>query len=472
MITAVVQRMRRAGSPRATLTGCRPASPPDATVCVIVDESPCAVADCLRGWTCRDVWTHRTAATTRSDEWGRRKIHRKEAVRRGKTPARPVTKRGGTRPDPRNRPKTIQSRRYRRGLPTRWALRPASPVRRQRTVPGPCDDAPAPADRRGDAGPREGRAQAQRDREGTSRGRTQAVSTQPAAERWCRGRRCGGCCCGAGLLGVVAADGQRTVRPGGCHGRPDHRARQLLHRPRLAAPAASSSTAATSTATTTAAPEPLAQGPRGAPRSRQRGPPSRRRRAPPLNAAALAANFPAAAAARGVREARPNTTTAGLVIDRGNAGARLRHARARCGRRGPRVLGRVGVLRVRDGRGARPGGRRRTACIRCACTPSSRSCSWSDTRTSVCRSGVGSRSPSRGGAPIRTSTGVSIFVTTPARRRSCWSTTPIPPPRCWSRPSCSGIGCRTCSRVSINGTRCTNSSSTGWKVVRDTLAQQ
>ena len=30
--------------------------------------------------------------------------------------------------------------------------------------------------------------------------------------------------------------------------------------------------------------------------------------------------------------------------------------------------------------------------------------------------------------------------TTPAHRRSCSSTTPIPPPRCWSRRSCSGTG--------------------------------
>ena len=34
-------------------------------------------------------------------------------------------------------------------------------------------------------------------------------SNVTAADRWCRGRRRGGCRCGAGLSGVVAADGQR-----------------------------------------------------------------------------------------------------------------------------------------------------------------------------------------------------------------------------------------------------------------------
>ena len=311
--------------------------------------------------------THRTAATTRSDEWGRRKIHRKEAVRRGKAPARPVTKRGGTRPDPSNRLKTIQSRRYRPGLPTRRAVQPSQPSSGgSMRFQDPATARPRPPT----VGETRAREKAERKRREIEKARVEAE-----LKRHQRNQRLKGGAAVVGVVGVVAALGYwalsprtvtRAVRPGGFHGRPDNRARQLLHRPRLAAPAASSSTAATSTATTTAAPEPLAQGRRGAPRSSQRGPPSRRRRAPPSNAAALAAKFLAAAAARGVREARQNTTTAGLVIDRGNTGARLRHARARCGRRGPRVLGRVGVLRVRDGRGARAGGRRRTACIRCA----------------------------------------------------------------------------------------------------------
>ena len=178
------------------------------------------------------VDTHRTAATTRSDEWGRRKIHRREAVRRGKTPARPVTKRGGNRPDPRNRPKTIQSRRYRRGLPTRRAAAPSEPssggsVRFQ----DPATTRPRPPT----VGETRAREKAERKRKELEKARVEAE-----LKRYQRNQRLKGGAAVVGVVGVVAALGYwalsprsvtRAVRPGGRHGRADHRARQLLHRP-------------------------------------------------------------------------------------------------------------------------------------------------------------------------------------------------------------------------------------------------
>ena len=80
------------------------------------------------------------------------------------------------------------------------------------------------------------REKAERKRKELERARVEAEF-----KRYHRNQRLKGGAAVVGVVGVVAALGywalsprydHRAVRPGGCHGRADHRARQLLHRPR------------------------------------------------------------------------------------------------------------------------------------------------------------------------------------------------------------------------------------------------
>ena len=83
-----------------------------------------------------------------------------------------------------------------------------------------------------------------------------------------------------------------------------------------------------------------------------------------------------------------------------------------------------------------------SSCTRCAWRRSTTSSPPSGSATSRCPSGAGSRWRRRGDAATRTSTAASTCATTAAARRSCWSTTPTPRPRCSRRRSCSGTGCK------------------------------
>ena len=143
------------------------------------------------------------------------------------------------------------------------------------------------------------------------------------------------------------------------------------------------------------------------------------------------------------------------------AGDGLRHPGPRPGRRRAPVLGRVGALRVRDGRGALPRSRRRGRALDVPGGRRARRHHGAVPRLRAPRVEPGRASRRRGGAAIRTSTAASTCATTAAARPSCWSTTPTPPPRCWRRRSCSGTGCRTSTPTTTSGTRCTRSSSSG-----------
>ena len=207
----------------------------------------------------------------------------------GEDPGSPGDKRAGRRPEEpaEDYPETSD----RPGLPTRWALRPASPAGGSMRFQDPATARPRPPT----VGETRAREKAERKRREIEKARVEAE-----LKRHQRNQRLKGGAAVVGVVGVVAAlgywalsprDGHRAVRPGGRRRAARSSCPTATAPATLAAPAASSSTAATSTATTTAAPEPSGRGRRGAPRSSQRAPPSRRRRAPPFERGGLGSKF-------------------------------------------------------------------------------------------------------------------------------------------------------------------------------------
>ena len=176
--------------------------------------------------------TDRAAATTRSEKWGRRKIHRRKAVRR------------------------------RRHRLARWqsGAGPSPPEERAEDHPG-VSASPQPSEEAGDqpsqpasggsvrfqdpatTRPRPPTVGETRAREKAERKRKELEKARVEAElkRYQRNQRLKGGAAVVGVVGVVAALGYWALSPRtinaqcvqeDANGRPDHRARQLLHRPR------------------------------------------------------------------------------------------------------------------------------------------------------------------------------------------------------------------------------------------------